>query len=413
MRTFTKIKFTRFIYFIGFIIWPLGTTLLSFLKTDKWLKNILWLFVIFSGYNFVIATLTMDANFYRDVFWGMTNSNYTYDVFYSEYLGENRLSMDFLFPLLSFLVSRLTSDFRILFAFMGAIFGFFYSRNVWYILSRVKGYNGYISKILMLTFLIIVGFWQINGFRFWTATHIFFYAVIPYVLEKDKKYLWFLALAVFTHFSFVLPISILFLYKFLKNRPTLYFYLFLASVFVTGVDLEFVKENILRLLPSFFQNKVTSYTNVSYLSSIKEKKESLSLLARIFASSLPIFINTLFIVISIKYKKELRNNQDYFNLFNFSLLFMGVANFLSVVPSVGRFRIVAFMFSLTLLILYFSNKKILYQFKLFATILSPLLLGYCIGNLRLGANKIGVMTLIGNPLFVIIEEFEKSFESVI
>ena len=48
--------------------------------------------------------------------------------------GE-RDSIDFVEPLISTIVSSFTSNYKILFAIYGLIFGFFYSRNIWILLK--------------------------------------------------------------------------------------------------------------------------------------------------------------------------------------------------------------------------------------------------------------------------------------
>ena len=286
---------------------------------------------------------------------------------------------------------------------MGLVFGFFYSRNMWFVLSKLPTKNGYLIKLLFLTFLVIVGFWQINGFRFWTATHIFFYATIPYILNQNKKSLWFLPLAILTHFSFILPSLVILAFHFTKNKSKIFFYFFLLSLLFVGINLSVLENYVLSFLPSIFQAKVDVYTNQEYVSEVKNSKESLSTLAVVFRNSLPIYISLLFFVIGTKYFKLVKKDKVLLNLFNFTLLLMGVSNILSIIPSVGRFRTVSFMFALCFLILFLSKKNILYRLKIFAILLTPLLIGYCFGILRLAANKIGNTTFIGNPFFILLE----------
>ena len=151
-------------------------------------KNIVWLFVIFYGFTIVIEDKAMDASRIIDKFEAAAKTQITTRNFISLLYDKDSQTLDIIEPVLVFLVSRVTTNWHFLFAVFGLIFGFFYSRNIWYLIDRAGGQIKKINLINILVFSVLVGFWQINGFRFWTATHMFFFGAMPFLLERKKKY---------------------------------------------------------------------------------------------------------------------------------------------------------------------------------------------------------------------------------
>ncbi|MBF6608097.1 MAG: hypothetical protein ITG00_05110, partial [Flavobacterium sp.] len=186
--------------FLLFLISPLLVVILAAKDFRKsWAKNIIWLFVIFYGATFVISNDKIDANRYRDQLYEFSIQELTPVNIFSMVYGPESQVLDILQPLLTLTVSLFTTNFHVLFAVFGLVFGYFYSRNIWYLLDRTEGKLEWSAVILMMTFAFVVGFWEINGFRFWTAAHIFFYGVFPYVADRNRKKLWFAVLAIFVH----------------------------------------------------------------------------------------------------------------------------------------------------------------------------------------------------------------------
>lgn len=403
------------IYSMIFLVLPfLGSILALINHKNNWSKNIFWFFVVFSGYTFVISTPTMDANYYRDVFLEMTLPSYNDSTFYSSFKIGNGMFVDLVFPVLSFIASRITKNINFFFAFLAFVFGFFYSRNIWYLLKFVKKYNVAKSRFLLIfSFIVTIGFWQVNGFRFWTGAHMFIYGLLPFILEKKKNKLWACGLSVFTHFSFVLPVVLLLVFLVLKNKTKLYFILFVISMLIMSIDLKMVQELLLKYTPSFLHAKISFYTDEVYAESLLEKEEGYSVLAVLFYNSLTIYINILFMVLYLKYKNMIKTNDSFFRFFNFTFYFLGITSVLSLIPSLGRFYIISQMFGLAFLIFFSENFHRNKKFHHLKFVLSPLLIGYCFGVLRLASDKIGVLTFVGNFMIEITAEIHVSIKDFI
>ena len=112
--------------------------------------------------------------------------------------------------------------------------------------------------LLFFTFVLINPFWNINGFRYNTADQIFIYGILLYFVEGKKAGIWFIIGTFTLHFSFMIAIAIFAIYLILGNRITLYFYFFLVSLFIEGLRLDTVRDNLI-FLPEIFQDRTSSY----------------------------------------------------------------------------------------------------------------------------------------------------------
>jgi len=93
---------------------------------------------------------------------------------YFKYSGE----IDVLRTFLSYTISRFTESQAILTMVYAFIFGYFFSRNIWYVFGLLKGKISFLEKVLLLALILVVPIWLINGFRMWTAFHVFMYGLL-------------------------------------------------------------------------------------------------------------------------------------------------------------------------------------------------------------------------------------------
>jgi hypothetical protein len=115
-----------------------------------------------------------------------------------------------------------------------------------------------------------------------------------------------------------------------------------------------------------------------------------------------------FILAAVSYlffsgQNVLRKNKPLFNLFNFSLLFFGLFNAISYVPSVGRFLVVGQLLFLAIIFLFIHESKGRFH-PLLKFSGQIVLIIFIIVRLRIGADGIGLWTLAGNPFFVYFVE---------
>jgi EpsG family len=388
---------------ILFLIWPFFA--LSFAIRNyksEWAKNIIWLFVIFHGYTLTIHSETaegsIDANRYKLQLAEMHGQELSFDNFTASLYSEDTQYLDVFQPAVIFLVSRVTGNHHILFAIFGLIFGFFYSRNIWYLIDKAGRGMKSVNIPIILTFAFIVGFWEINGFRFWTATLVFFYGVLPYLFEGKKKYLIFSFLSIFIHFSYLFPIVILLIYLVAGRRANIYFALFIASMFIKELNLSTIGDYLSNNLPEIFLPRVKGYTSEDYANEIADTYLTANWYAVIYRDILKWVIVAFMTVVFFKGKKFIDNNKNFDSVFSFTLLLYAIANIFSLVPSGGRFLYLANLCAFAFILLYVQFAPDLKIIKKLITLSVPALILYCIVSVRIAFDTMGFFSIFGNPL---------------
>jgi hypothetical protein len=317
--------------FLVFLFSPLIALILSVKQyKEKWGKNIVWMFSTFYGYSFVIGNEGSDINRYKKKFLLHYDMQMSVGDYFNFLMSEG--TFDFIQPLLSFITSLFTSDFKIYLLLIGAIFGFFLSRNIWTVLSLGKKKPMWYGLLFILVFSFIYAVWDINVMRFTLATHIFFYGWIKLLLHKNKWGYLFMVLAILVHFSFTIAIAFC----------------------------------------------------VFYQSSLKW--------------AVGILLTTIYVN-----RKKIKDNFSSENLLAFCLMFVGIFNILSVIPSMNRFQFVSYLFAFTLFYSYF-NGEINYKEKRIIYLCTPLILFYFVMKVRIGFEFIGLLTLLGGPFVALIKD---------
>ncbi|GAB1357829.1 hypothetical protein MASR1M29_20020 [Cloacibacterium normanense] len=382
-----------------FLFSPLLALIIS-LKNYKevWAKNIVLIFSGFYGFMFVIGNAGSDINRYKSRF----EENLNLDISLLDYLKllfkEDKF--DFIQPFLSYFVSCFTSDFRVFLLLIGLIFGFFLSRNIWYVISLVNNKPRWFSILFILVFSFIYAIWDINVMRFTLAAHIFFYGVFNVMVRKNNWGYLFALISIFMHFSFMIALVLFILYKLLgSNFVKIYFVLFIFSFLTSELNLSVVKEQM-SILPQNLIEKSDDYLNEDY----KEKREELNsnknFRGKYYQSSLKWSVGILLTFIYFKRNKETKkqtNKDTVKNLLGFCLLFLGVFNILSNIPSMNRFQFLSYLFAFALFYIYFSKLTQKNEIRIVYLVL-PLILFYFIVKLRIGLEFTGIFTLLGGPV---------------
>jgi len=338
-----------------FLIWPFLALIFAFKNHDKrWSRNIIWLFTIFYGYTFVVVD-TMDNIKYKEFFLNEINQekNWTnfLDIFSPDIYGR----LDVVRDIINFILTSFTDNYHVLFAVYGLIFGYFYSRNIMFLFENIQNRPSFWTTSIFIFFSLIIGIWELNGFRFWTATHIFIYFTFLYFKKANIKYIIGLFIPVLFHFAFIAPFLILLSYIFLGNWIKIYFIMFLVSSIFLFAPVDLSSKYLLGYTPEIYQEKVEGYNDEEYKLLVQEKRDSKSILVKGYAILLRSLSILVVIMIFIK-RKYLRNlNKWSFNLFCFILFFLSIFSVVSSIPSVGRFLIVGYLLLFALFFITINN----------------------------------------------------------
>lgn len=362
----------------------------------------MWLFVIFYGFTFAIGTESQGNDIVAYV--SQVKDFYYLQLSFSDVINlyKNSGEIDILRIFLAWLIATFTSNGYFLIIIYGILFGYFYSRNIWYVLERLQGKTQVFSTILIFCFFLAIPIWNLNGFRFWTAAHVFIYGLLPYIFEgKRRPLLWCFFTPIIFHFSFLAALIPLITYLIIGDRIKMYFILFIASFFFSEFNItsfnNFVESNV----PQVIVERTKGYRHEDNVEKLRagETNSNMVWYARYYTKALRWTIVFLLTIIYLKLKQILIQNQQYLRLLSFIFLFFSFANILSTIPSGGRFIVIGNMIALAFMTMLFHNNRKKSQVLIFSHAFStPLLLFFIVISLRVGLYSFSAMTVLGNPL---------------
>ncbi len=344
-------------YLILFILWPFVAFLVALADYSKReAKNVVYIFLIYYG-----ATTVVDIGYYIDaVGYALQLAEKShlpfsdiFNIFTNLYSDGD--SIDILEPLLSFLVSRITSDHRVLFAIFAAIFGFFYLKSINLLHKKYRQSPNMDALILLAFFSLLLPVMAISGFRMWTAMWIFLYGAYHVVLHRDIKYFILTFGAVFVHWSFVSVNGILLIYFFARNRDVIYIPLAIISFVVPYLIAPFLSVISLRM-GGVFEERYSMYSDTAYASGLQEQAQELSWFMQIGTDLVLYFLLLAMGIIKFKYGDMMKGKAES-NLFSFTLLLLTFVNVGKTLPSLGnRFQMLFFLFATMYVFLFFVKK---------------------------------------------------------
>lgn len=394
-------KLNRIYAYVVFLVWPFLSAIMAvFNYRAAYAKNIVWLFCAFFGYTFIISDGEMDANRYKR--W-LVEMHKRADEPYARLLVEPYkdkgiyAGTDVYSHLMTLTVSRFTDDFRFFFGLIGLVFGYFYSRNIFMVLAHIKEKRlVLLSALLLMTLFLLIPFWNINGYRFYTAAMVFLYGVLKIMLEKKYGYFWAALLSPLVHFSFAVPVLTLLIYIIVGNRVWIYMLALAGSLFMVDLNPKTINENA-DLAPVFMQNKVKGYSSGDYIKYLQRIQTDMNWYVRGRMYAIQFCIYSMLMAALIfrrKYLPDIRTQR----LLAFGALLLAVANVVSSVPSMGRFfNIAAFVLVAAYMLMVQQRPEARIYRYLGYVYFVPVLI-FAIVEIRIGFDFIGLNTLFLNPL---------------
>lgn len=384
-----------------------GLLLSLYYWRKSWAKNVFWMACMFMGAIQIYCpegTLLgagADAGRYVLELIDMHNNVHSFrEVSHYFYDGG---TIDVFAPTLQFLVSRFTDNGHVFFFFVALIFGFFYSRNIWYVLEKLPDRLPRGLWVLILFFLLVCPIWLVNGVRMWTAAHIFAYGAMPYLIEGKKKNLIWCFLSILVHHSFIFPIITIALFFLLSKRLqrkesvlTLLFVFYLLTLGIKTLNLDSLNTILQIYLPNFYEDRINGYVNEDVLEKELEAAAQLSWHVTFF-NAIEYWTTQLLIVLSFFSIRRNRKDCEWLvPLFAFALLIYGGANILSSVPSGGRYITIARLFMVPVFIFTVSYVPLGKMFKTLLPLCLFLIAFAMIFEIRKGFDYYGIMLLVGN-----------------
>ena len=385
---------------ILFLIWPFIAVVSAFRNySSSWGKNILWAFVAFYGFAFAIGAESQGSdilNYVEEVrYLNGIEMTFSDAVQYYRESGE----VDIVRTFIAIIVSRFTDSQAVLTLIYGLIFGFFFSRNIWYVLERLEGKIKPITLLLFACLFLIIPIWQMNGFRFWTAAHVFIYGILPFLFEDKKGKIFFCFISLLVHFAFLVPAGILLTYLVAGNRLAIYFTFFVATFFIAEINLTYLNNAIENYAPEIVQERSSSYRGEDKVEAFREGTQSDTVWYAVwYGRALGWSVMGFLVVLFWQGKSFFENNRGWLSLFSFTLLFYGVANLFNSLPSGGRYLSIANFLALALITLYVQNRTQEIAMERFVKFATPALLLFIVVAFRVGLYSMSATAVLGNPV---------------
>jgi len=362
---------------LTFIIWPFGALISSLPKyRTKFFLNIIWMFFIYYGFVMVSSIEGSDVYKYSKFFESYANQSLQTRI---NYFSDQK-EID-LFRFVSFIfVSFFSKSASVYFAFVGLIFGYYYSRIIGLLIVNLNKTVRLSGSFLMISFLFIMDFYSLQFIRFSTATLIFNFYVLKYFFDSNRvRYLLMSGLSILVHFSFVFAVLILAISILLKLKPQLLFFIYLVSILFDLFNYEFVADLIYRFAPGYILETKEGYLNsdLLYIQSLANEKVHWYIMYR---SSILIFAQ-LILLIFLMFKKENLATINKYKVFLSVVFSFGImSNFLAEIPSGNRFITVFNHLIWFFLIMLIINKEM--NVKIFGIkylILLPIIFNIIVG----------------------------------
>lgn len=339
-----------------FMFWPFLSLVFSFINYRQVnSKNIIWLFTIFLGATFYFSESDDSARYILQLE-KFSKLNFS-DFYETELKFDGNFKLDFIQPLINFLVSRFSTDGHVLYMVYGAIFGFFYSRNIAYLLERFETKIKPESLAYLIIFVCYMPFHTMNGFRFNTSVHIFIYGLIHFIIYPKKMYgIFFIVSTIFLHDTFLIAVFLFFLFFALKNNIAslhILFYFYLLTFILSNLDTEIISNLIDNT--GFIRKQRIKYLDEEYAEAVFAAKEMTNFYVRYKFTLVNTLITGSYIWIYFRRFKLIEQNIEIKYFFLFSLIVVSFVNLVDNIPSMPRFYAIGYMSFAAMLFLFFSS----------------------------------------------------------
>ena len=322
--------------------------------------RILYLWFLVFGIGFCAMSEAADSFRYVEEF--MMESQYTWGRYLlevKEWATFESNIKDIYTLTVNVLVGKFTSNYHWTYLIYAAVFGFFYIKSLKIFLKHQMVKKEIVFYALLFMFCYSNPIFNINGVRFWTAAWIGVYVALNLFVERKYRMIPLLILMPLVHGSSVIWVVIMLAAIILSRFQKVTIGLYLASSFVSAVSYLNILNDYSYMLPQFMQNQIWSYT---------ESEMALERLAGIseygaayadFLIALPGYFQILLSILLILNRKEINQNKEAGILMTVTLALAAITNFLSGIPSMGRFQAFVIPF---LVIVWSMNHDILKKY---------------------------------------------------
>ncbi len=229
---------------------------------------------------------------------------------------------------------------------------------------------------------------------------------MPYLFNGKKKTLiWCFLSPILFHFAFILPVLVLAVFAFarpiLNNYLTPFFAFFIISIVVSEINIEQFNFVIDTYAPEIIAERTTGYRNEEYILRLRNSEPQnpgMVWYAWLYIRALHWSLMAFLIILYLRSRHLIKQDINNARALSFTYLLFGVGNFMSSIPSGGRYVGPAALLATAILTIYIQNERQekVMQYAIKAAI--PLLLLFIIVSLREGLYLTSLTTIVGNPI---------------
>lgn len=336
-----------------FIIWPFGAFVLSlFRPASKSSYVIYWLFGILFCWSMYINDGDTFIDFINITHRFYNQSQMTFDELIeriTNIYAENSKDKDIYNITLNWLVQQFSSNFHTLFALASIPYLYFMLKS----LKMVTGDNIRFSTsfwcyVIILLFVLPKSIFDVQNFRFSTATWVSTYGFLQFFYLGRKKYCLLLLVTPFIHSSYWFIVIIAALYLLFRRIPMRYAYYvslpfaIIATNILSSMDLSFLPASLATWGDNYLSEKAykewgmgRTGTGLYWIAQLFEIFHILT-----YAAAIIIMMNS----------SELKNaDVGTKRLFGFQLFSLTIINFVQIIPVLGsRFLLNSYILTIFL-----------------------------------------------------------------
>lgn len=272
---------------------------------------------------------------------------------FTDFLTNETHKPDIFQPIVDFLISRVTTDYRVYFLLLGLILGFTLIKflNIVHF-HYLKNENVY-TWVIFVSVLVLIPPYRVAGFRGIIAMLFFLIAAYKAKVEGKKQYNFWILFTFLIHFAYLAVLPFYYLTFLVKKRYIIYILLIIAAFFVKDY------------VPAFFSaysegiegelgSRVQGYSSQRYIEGFNESRENVLLIIRYQMQYSVALISLMFILL---YKKLKNGDEHTREIFAFALSLLILQTLLINLEVVFvRFSIPFFLLSNILFALLLNNK---------------------------------------------------------
>lgn len=329
---------------------------------------IFFLFAVFFGLSFTVSNIRDEINTNDGVSY-RANFEMSKYILYQDYfdglkdfLSFNGNTKDYYFDTIAFYVSKITTNYHVMFMFFAIVFAYF-SLKSFKFFTKEDEFDASLSSYVLAYLFMSNQIFNINGMRMWTAAWVGVYALLQIFGNKDKRYFLLLLTTPFFHGSFWIFIAVTLLAYFFMKFEKLWIIGFFVSFFVGSIALELLGEAS-DLLPMFMQRMIASYTDAEYVQQRAQGGTGFYWVAKLFGTLVRLYMNFM-VYLFIKNAKDIKANTRSKTLYLFLLVYMTFVNFTMPVPSLGG-RYMALAYPIIAYIWLVNFKGVKYKKMMYA-----------------------------------------------